>query len=222
VNRFPVWKYIVIALAMVFGLIYTLPNFFGESPAVQVSSAKATVKVDSALLGRIEQALTAAAIKHQGIALDTNSIKVRLSDTDTQLKAKDVVLRTLNPDPADPTYVVALNLLSASPQWLTSLHALPMYLGLDLRGGVHFLLQVDMKAALTKRIDATAGELRSLLREKNIRHGGIARNGDAIEIRFREEPVMARARELMRDANPDLQIAEAPVDGGAYKPAQQS
>ncbi len=216
-NRFPVWKYIVIALAMAFGLLYTLPNFFGESPAVQVSSAKATVKVDTALLGRIEQALTAAAIKHQGIALDTNSIKVRLPDTDTQLKAKDVVLRTLNPDLTDPTYVVALNLLSASPQWLTSLHALPMYLGLDLRGGVHFLLQVDMKAALTKRIDATAGELRSLLREKNIRHGGIARNGDAIEIRFRDEPVMARARELMRDANPDLQIVEAPAEGGDRK-----
>jgi preprotein translocase subunit SecD len=217
VNRFPVWKYIVIALAVAFGFFYTLPNFFGESPAVQVSSAKATVKVDSALLGRIEQALTAAAIKHQGITLDTNSIKVRLPDTDTQLKAKDLVLRTLNPDPADPTYVVALNLLSASPQWLTSLHALPMYLGLDLRGGVHFLLQVDMKAALAKRIDATAGELRSLLREKNIRHGGIARNGDAIEIRFREEPVMARARELMRDANPDLQIVEAPAEGGDRK-----
>jgi len=217
VNRFPVWKYIVIALAVAFGLLYTLPNFFGESPAVQVSSAKATVKVDTALLGRIEQALAAAAIKHQGITLDTNSIKVRLPDTDTQLKAKDVVLRTLNPDPADPTYVVALNLLSASPQWLTSLHALPMYLGLDLRGGVHFLLQVDMKAALAKRIDATAGELRSLLREKNVRHGGIARNGDAIEIRFREEPVMARARELMRDANPDLQIVEAPAEAGDRK-----
>lgn len=216
-NRFPVWKYIVIALAVAFGLLYTLPNFFGESPAVQVSSAKATVKVDTALLGRIEQALAAAAIKHQGITLDTNSIKVRLPDTDTQLKAKDVVLRTLNPDPADPTYVVALNLLSASPQWLTSLHALPMYLGLDLRGGVHFLLQVDMKAALAKRIDATAGELRSLLREKNVRHGGIARNGDAIEIRFREEPVMARARELMRDANPDLQIVEAPAEAGDRK-----
>jgi len=217
VNRFPVWKYIVIALAVAFGLLYTLPNFFGESPAVQVSSAKATVKVDTALLGRIEQALAAAAIKHQGITLDTNSIKVRLPDTDTQLKAKDVVLRTLNPDPADPTYVVALNLLSASPQWLTSLHALPMYLGLDLRGGVHFLLQVDMKAALAKRIDATAGELRSLLREKNVRHGGIARNGDAIEIRFREESVMARARELMRDANPDLQIVEAPAEAGDRK-----
>jgi preprotein translocase subunit SecD len=217
VNRFPVWKYIVIALAMAFGLLYTLPNFFGESPAVQVSSAKATVKVDTALLGRIEQALTAAAITHQGMTLDSNSIKVRLPDTDTQLKAKDLVLRTLNPDPVDPTYVVALNLLSASPKWLTSLHALPMYLGLDLRGGVHFLLQVDMKAALTKRIDATAGELRSLLREKNIRHGGIARNGDAVEIRFREEPVMARARELMRDANPDLQFVEAPAEGGDRK-----
>jgi preprotein translocase subunit SecD len=217
VNRFPVWKYIVIALAMAFGLLYTLPNFFGESPAVQVSSAKATVKVDTALLGRVEQALTAAAITHQGMTLDSNSIKVRLPDTDTQLKAKDLVLRTLNPDPADPTYVVALNLLSASPKWLTSLHALPMYLGLDLRGGVHFLLQVDMKAALTKRVDATAGELRSLLREKNIRHGGIARSGNSIEIRFREEPVMARARELMRDANPDLQFAESPAEGGDRK-----
>lgn len=216
-NRFPVWKYIVIALAMAFGLLYTLPNFFGESPAVQVSSAKATVKVDTALLGRVEQALTAGAITHQGMTLDSNSIKVRLPDTDTQLKAKDLVLRTLNPDPADPTYVVALNLLSASPKWLTSLHALPMYLGLDLRGGVHFLLQVDMKAALTKRVDATAGELRSLLREKNIRHGGIARNGNSIEIRFREEPVMARARELMRDANPDLQIVESPAEGGERK-----
>ena len=216
-NRFPVWKYIVIALAMAFGLLYTLPNFFGESPAVQVSSAKATVKVDTALLGRVEQALTAAAITHQGMSLDSNSIKVRLPDTDTQLKAKDLVLRTLNPDPADPTYVVALNLLSASPKWLTSLHALPMYLGLDLRGGVHFLLQVDMKAALTKRVDATAGELRSLLREKNIRHGGIARSGNSIEIRFREEPVMARARELIRDANPDLQIVESPAEGGERK-----
>lgn len=216
-NRFPVWKYIVIALAMAFGLLYTLPNFFGESPAVQVSSAKATVKVDTALLGRVEQVLTAGAITHQGMTLDSNSIKVRLPDTDTQLKAKDLVLRTLNPDLADPTYVVALNLLSASPKWLTSLHALPMYLGLDLRGGVHFLLQVDMKAALTKRVDATAGELRSLLREKNIRHGGIARNGNSIEIRFREEPVMARARELMRDANPDLQIAESPAEGGERK-----
>ena len=216
-NRFPVWKYIVIALAMAFGLLYTLPNFFGESPAVQVSSAKATVKVDTALLGRVEQTLTAAAITHQGMTLDSNSIKVRLPDTDTQLKAKDLVLRTLNPDLADPTYVVALNLLSASPKWLTSLHALPMYLGLDLRGGVHFLLQVDMKAALTKRVDATAGELRSLLREKNIRHGGIARSGNNIEIRFREEPVMARARELMRDANPDLQFAESPAEGGDRK-----
>jgi preprotein translocase subunit SecD len=123
VNRFPVWKYIVIALAMVFGLIYTLPNFFGESPAVQVSSAKATVKVDSALLGRIEQALTAAAIKHQGIALDTNSIKVRLPDTDTQLKAKDVVLRTLNPDlivicPGQASEAEGLTSLTLTPSFL--------------------------------------------------------------------------------------------------------
>jgi preprotein translocase subunit SecD len=215
VNRYPVWKYVVIAIAMAFGLIYTLPNFFGELPAVQVSSGKATVKVDDAVLRRVESALAAAQVPHTGIQLDGASVKVRLADPDTQLKARDTLIRALNPDATDPTYVVALNLLSASPQWLTSLRALPMYLGLDLRGGVHFLLQVDVKAALSKRIDATVGELRSLLRDRNVRHAGIVRSGDAVEVRFRDEATLERARGVIVDANADLDVAVAPAaDGG--------
>jgi preprotein translocase subunit SecD len=215
VNRYPVWKYVVIAIAIAFGLIYTLPNFFGESPAVQVSSGKATVKVDESVLKRVESSLEAAKIPHTGIQLDGASVKVRLQDPDTQLKARDALIRALNPDTTDPTYIVALNLLSASPQWLASLRALPMYLGLDLRGGVHFLLQVDMKAALNKRIEATVGELRGLLRDKNIRHAGIVRNGDAVEVRFRDEASADRARTVIADGNADLDLAVVPAaDGG--------
>jgi preprotein translocase subunit SecD len=154
-NRYPLWKYIVVAVALVLGFVYTLPNFFGESPAVQVSSAKATLKTDDKTLARAEEALKAAGIVHDGIQLDFNGVKARFKDTDTQLKAKDALEKTFNPDTADPHYVFALNLLTASPSWLTRLGALPMYLGLDLRGGVHFLLQVDMKQALTKRLDTT-------------------------------------------------------------------
>ena len=213
-NRYPVWKYVVIAVAVAFGLIYTLPNFFGESPAVQVSSGKATVKVDDAVLRRVESALSSAQVAHTGIQLDGGSVKVRLGDTDTQLKARDALIRALNPDQADPTYIVALNLLSASPQWLTALRALPMYLGLDLRGGVHFLLQVDMKAALSKRIDATVGDLRGLLRDKNVRHAGIVRNGNAVEVRFRDEATLERARGVIADSNADLDLAVATAEGG--------
>jgi preprotein translocase subunit SecD len=215
VNRYPIWKYVVVAITVALGLIYTLPNFFGESPAVQVSSAKATVKVDTAVLGRVEQALTGAGVAHRGMQLDGASIKARFADTDTQLKAKDAIGRALNPDATDPTYVVALNLLSASPQWLTSLRALPMYLGLDLRGGVHFLLQVDVKAALSKRIDATVGELRGLLRDRNVRHAGISRSGDAVEVRFRDAAAFERARGVIADSNADLDVTEgAPGEGG--------
>ncbi len=213
-NRYPVWKYVVIAVAIAFGLIYTLPNFFGELPAVQVSSGKATVKVDEAVLKRVESALASAQVPHTGLQLDGGSIKVRLKDPDTQIRARDVLLRGLNPDAADPTYIVALNLLSASPQWLTSLRALPMYLGLDLRGGVHFLLQVDMKAALGKRIESTVGDLRGLLRDKNVRHAGIVRNGDAVEVRFRDEATLERARAVIADANADLDLAVVAADGG--------
>ena len=207
-NRYPLWKYITVAVALVIGFIYTLPNFFGESPAVQVSSAKATLKVDTQALARVENTLQAEKIATNGVFLDNVGVKVRLADTDTQLKAKDLLEKQFNPDPADPQYVVALNLLSSSPQWLTSMHALPMYLGLDLRGGVHFLLQVDMKGALTKRLDSMGADLRSLLRDKNVRHAGIAREGERIVIRFRDAETRDKGRIALSDNQPDLQLAE--------------
>jgi len=207
-NRYPLWKYIIVAMALLMGFIYTLPNFFGESPAVQVSSAKATIKVDERAKAKVEETLQLAGIVHDGIQLDFNGVKTRLKDTDTQLKAKDALEKAFNPDTADPQYVVALNLLSASPRWLTALHALPMYLGLDLRGGVHFLLQVDMKGALTKRLDSTSGDLRTVLRDKNLRHAGISREGDRLVVRFREADVRDKARNAIADSQPDLLITE--------------
>jgi preprotein translocase subunit SecD len=216
VNRYPWWKYAIIGIALLVGLIYALPNFFGEVPAVQVSAGKATVKVDATTQARVEQALKAAGIQPQAITLDPNSVKVRLDSTDTQLRAKDALQRALVPDPTDPSYVVALNLLSASPGWLSALHAQPMYLGLDLRGGVHFMLQVDMQAALTKKAESFAGDLRTMLREKNIRHGGIARNGQAVEVRFRDSATLQQARAVFTDQFPDLQVAEQP-EGTEYK-----
>jgi preprotein translocase subunit SecD len=208
-NRYPHWVYITIAVALVLGLLYTLPNFFGEAPAVQVSSARATLKVDNAVLGRVEEALKNASIQPTGIFLDLAGIKVRLADTDTQLKAKDVIERTLNPDAAKPSYTVALNLLPNSPRWLAAINALPMYLGLDLRGGVHFLLQVDLPAALTKRAESLAGDVRSQLRDKNVRHAGIAREGNNIVIRFRDVETRDKARTIIGEQLPDLQLADA-------------
>jgi preprotein translocase subunit SecD len=208
VNRFPTWKYALIAFAIAAAFLYTLPNFFGESPAVQVASAKSTVKLDPGLLARTEQALKAAGIGYTGTLMDGTGIRVRFTDPDTQLRAKDVIDRALNPDPKDPAYSVALNLLSASPSWLTAIHALPMYLGLDLRGGVHFLLQVDTAAAITKRVENLAGDLRAQLREKNIRHGGIAREGQTIRIRFREAGVREQARAHILNNIPDLAVSE--------------
>ena len=207
-NRFPTWKYALIGFVVLAALLYTLPNFFGESPAIQVASAKSTVRVEPALIPRIEEALKKSAVPYTGMVFDATGIRVRFADYDTQLKAKDVVERALNPDPADASYSVALNLLSASPSWLTSIHALPMYLGLDLRGGVHFLLQVDTAAAITKRVENLAGDLRTQLREKNIRHGGITREGQTIRIRFREAPVREQARSYILSNIPDLAVSE--------------
>jgi preprotein translocase subunit SecD len=207
-NRYPLWKNLMIAIVLIVGLIYTLPNFYGEVPAVQVSSGKATVKIDAAMEARIARVLEEAGIAQTGIFSDANSVRARFADTDTQLQAKDAIEQALNPDAADPTYVVALNLLSASPNWLTSLHALPMYLGLDLRGGVHFLLQVDMDAALTKRIDAIGGDLRTLLRDEKVRHAGIRRVGNSVEIRFRDAAERDAARAAIAQSTNDLQLED--------------
>jgi preprotein translocase subunit SecD len=194
---------------LVLGLLYTLPNFFGEAPAVQVSSARATLKVDNAVLGRVEEALKKDGIQPTGVFLDPAGIKVRLADTDTQLRAKDLVERTLNPDAANPSYTVALNLLPNSPRWLAAVNALPMYLGLDLRGGVHFLLQVDLPAAIAKRAESLTGDVRSQLRDKNVRHTGVAREGNGIVIRFRDAETRDKARTIIGEQLPDLQLTDA-------------
>ena len=196
--------------------VYTLPNFFGEAPAVQISPAKATLKVDASVTSRVEQALQQAGVKPDFVQLEGTSVKARFADTDTQLKAKDVINRALNNDDSDPSYTVALNLLSRSPTWLAKLHALPMYLGLDLRGGVHFLLQVDMKTAISKKVESYAGDVRALLRGKNIRHAGIARDGDVVTITFRDRPTLDQARTLLADQLPDLQWADS-VAGSDFK-----
>ena len=215
-NRYPVWKYVILVVALLLGVVYTLPNFFGEAPAVQVSSAKATIKVDTSTLQKVEDALKSAGATPQSVVLEGTSIRARFENTDQQLKAKDAIQKALIPDTADPQFVVALNLVSRSPAWLTALHASPMYLGLDLRGGVHFMLQVDMQAALTQRLESLTGDLRSMMREKDIRHGGIARNGQNIEIRLRDAQQQEAAKRLITDQFADLQSREVP-DGAELR-----
>lgn len=215
-NRYPVWKYAIIVIALLVGVLYTLPNFFGEAPAVQVSSAKATVKVDSAVLQRVEEVLKAANVVPDTLALDGNSVRARFDTPDEQLKAKDAIQRALVPDANDPAYIVALNLVSRSPNWLTAIGAQPMYLGLDLRGGVHFMLQVDMQAALTKKAESFTGDLRTSLRDRNIRHGGVSREGQNIDIRLRDEASLTATRNLISDQYPDLQATSQP-DGEGFR-----
>ena len=216
-NRYPLWKYAVILIALLVGGLYTLPNFFGEAPAVQVSSGKPSVKVDEAVLARVEQALQVAGLKPDALTLDYGtsggSVKARFADTDTQLKAKDAIQHALVNDPSDPSFVVALNLLSRSPAWLSAVHAAPRYLGLDLRGGVHFMLPVDMEAALTKRAESLAGDIRSALREKNIRHGGIARAGQSVEVRARDAATLEAAENLIKDQFTELQTERSNAGG---------
>jgi len=215
-NRYPVWKYAIIVIALLVGLIYTLPNFFGEAPAVQVSSGKATLKLDASITPRIEQTLTQAGLKPDFVQFDGNSVKARFANLDDQRKAKDALNAALNPDANDPNFIVALNLLSRSPHWLTSLRALPMFLGLDLRGGVYFLMQVDMKSALTKKAEALTGDIRTLLRDKNLRHAGITRDGNNVEIRFRDAETLAASQRLLTDQLPDLQWTQS-AEGTEFK-----
>ena len=215
-NRYPVWKFAIIVIALLLGLVYTLPNFFGEAPAVQVSSSKMSSKVDAATLARVEDALKAANVPSAAITLEGTSIKARFETTEQQLKAKDAIQKALTPEGSDNGYVVALNLLSRSPAWLTALYASPMYLGLDLRGGVHFMLQVDMKAALSQKTDSLAGDIRTTLREKDVRHGGITRNGQSIEIKVRDQAQLDAARRVLADQFADLQVVDA-AEGSEFK-----
>jgi len=212
-NRYPLWKYALIVIALLFGTLYTLPNFFGESPAVQISSAKSTIKVDSAITERVQQLLQQGGLVPESIVFDNGgaqpSVRARFANTDIQFKAKALLESGLNPDTTDPTYVIAFNLLPNTPQWLQSLHAFPMFLGLDLRGGVHFLMQVDVQAVLNKRLQGLQSSVRSILRDKNIRHNGINRDGAQIDILFRDEDTRAKAKEALASQLSELILQES-------------
>ncbi len=207
-NRYPLWKYLLILITLVLGLIYTLPNFYGESPAVQVLPLRASLKADTTLLSRVDEALKAAQLNPQAVSLDATSVKARFADTDEQLKAKDVLQAQLGED-----YMVALNLLSRSPHWLTSMGALPMYLGLDLRGGVHFLMQIDMKGALDKALESSASDIRSTLREANIAYTGVNRDGGTISVKFRDADARGKGEAELKQRFGGLEFSTADQGG---------
>ncbi|QOZ84894.1 MULTISPECIES: protein translocase subunit SecD [Chromobacterium] len=200
-NRYPLWKYLVIAVALILSAIYTLPNFYGETPAVQVSSSRQSIPVDTAVMTRVEEALKAQNITPDGLFLDGASLRVRFKDADTQLKARDAIQHALGDN-----YIIALNLLSASPAWLTSLKAHPMFLGLDLRGGVHFLLEVDMKAAIDKTMERYAGDLRRELKNKKVRYGAIKRNGNTLEVQLRDADTLKSTQDVVYRSLPSLTV----------------
>jgi len=211
-NRYPLWKYVMIALVLMLGVIYTIPNFFGESPAVQISSAKVTVKLGPQSVAMATDALNKAGVQVENVFYEdlgnNGTVRARFANTDLQFKAKTVLEQALNRDPSDPSYLVAFNLLPNTPAWLQSLHALPMYLGLDLRGGVHFLMQVDTRAVITKRTQGIQTGMRTLLVEKRVRFAGISRDGDAIDIRFRDQETREAARNTLLSEMPDLMLAD--------------
>ncbi len=219
-NRYPWWKYTILGVALLVGLLYTLPNFYGEAPAVQLSAGKSTVKVDSASVARVQQVLQDAKITADFVQFDGNSVRARFADPDTQLKAKDAISRAFNPDATDPRYIVALNLVSRSPEWMAKLHALPMYLGLDLRGGVHFLMQVDMRAALKQQVDNYGSEARNALREKRIRFAGITREPNGLTVNVPDAASAGPARDLLADRLPSMQWAVETTASGSTEGAR--
>ena len=206
-NKYPVWKYAVISIALVVAFLFALPNFFGEVPAVQVSGLRAN-KADAALLTRVQDTLKAANLATDSIELEGEALKIKIKDTDTQLKVRDELQNKLGEG-----YVAALTLLSNSPPWLHKIGAQPMYLGLDLRGGVHFLMQVDMKAAVDKAVERYTGEIRVLLREKKVYHNGISRDGDKVVVRFKEQTEFDKARKEIGSASPELALKDSAADG---------
>ena len=202
-NRYPLWKYLVIVVALAIGILYSVPNLFGEAPAIQIAGAKSSTKVDINVQQTIEKKLAEASITSVGSFLETqgtsSNLKIRFKDTDTQLKAKDLIEHALNPEAANPDFIVALNLISNTPDWLISINALSMPLGLDLRGGVYFLLKVDMKGAVEKKIITLSNDARSRLREKSIRYQSIERASESLSISFTSAADATRAMEALKE-----------------------
>ncbi|TAL87665.1 MAG: protein translocase subunit SecD [Candidimonas sp.] len=219
-NRYPLWKYLTVLAALIIGLLYTLPNLYGESPAVQIAGAKATVKVDNNVLQKVEDILHRDHIEYTGAYFQQNGpngmIRLRFASTDIQLKAKDTLEKALNPDHSDPGFTVALNLASASPNWLSALGAHPMYLGLDLRGGVHFLLQVDMHGALTGRYDSLASDIRTSLRDNNIKNTSVDRSDLSIIATFDSADSRSAAASELRRRMPDMVFTDDAINGGKF------
>jgi len=212
-NRTPLWKTILILLVIAAGALYALPNLFGEIPAVQVAPIKAGSPWNVAEVEtRIVETLKEAGVTATGFDRDPDGLRVRFADTETQLKARDLIDAALNSDPKKPRYIVALNLIPGAPKWLLAIGAKPMYLGLDLRGGVHFLLEVDMEGAIAQRLDALAADIRSTLRSEQIRSRGISRQGNTIVARFAELETGQRARTVLAKTFPELtfDLSEAP------------
>ena len=217
-NRYPLWKYLIMAAVLVVGFVYALPNFYGEAPAVQITSAHPGRDLpNAALLNQGTQALKVAGITPLRGFISNSTLNFSFSTTEVQLKARDVLAHTLNPNRDNPNYIVAVNLLSLSPTWLTALHAFPMYLGLDLRGGVHFLLQVDMQAAIQKKLDSINGELKSALRDKDVRYSELHRVGDTVQLDFRDPEMFRAAQPIVKAVAGDSIITSQPsAAGGSF------
>ena len=202
-NRYPLWKYLLILAVLSWAVLYTLPNFYGEAPAVQVSSAKATVKVGLDTKQEIESILKSASLTPDLVKLDGNSIKARFDTVAEQAKANEVLKQALNPDSNDEGYTVSLNLTPRTPNWLMALHAMPMYLGLDLRGGIHLMMQVDTQAALLQKTEARSGEIRRFLREKDLRVSGIEVAGNTLTTKFSDADKARAAQTALTTQFPD-------------------
>lgn len=219
-NRYPVWKYLMIVIALLLGALYTAPNYFGETPALQVTSGRSTLNITSASTTLVEDALKRAGIPHTGVSLEgtghTTSVRARFAGTEEQFKAKLALERELNRDPANPDYIVTVNLVTNTPAWMQKIGAGPMSLGLDLRGGVHFLLQVDTRAVVENKVKALQASVRSNLRDENVRHAGIERVGDTIEVRFRDAATRSAARNVLTSRSNELNFADA-ADGADQK-----
>ncbi len=210
-NQYPSWKYLLIICVVVLGALYSLPNMFGNDPAVQVTSTR-SAKVDASTQDDVDALLKRHNLSYKSLAFTNDSLLIRFSDTDTQLKAKDVIIAEF--DQSKKRFTVALNLAPATPQWLRSLGALPMFLGLDLRGGVHFLMQVDMDAALDAAISRYSSDIRALLRENKIRYVVIDKRAATedkpaiVSIRFRDQDTVNRARASVAGEYANLELNE--------------
>lgn len=178
------WKYLLILTTVMLSLIFVMPNFYGESPAIQIMPIKAGEKIDTSLLQSIEETLEKSGIANTGLIVENFHIKVKLKTAEDQLKAKSLIQNSLG-----NKHVVALNLISNSPPWLSNMGALPMYLGLDLRGGVHFLMQVDLSKALEKTTASYLSEFRSKLRKEKVGYYDATKNKDIMQIKFKSKKI---------------------------------